>query len=210
MNQPKRHFLYVMDPMCSWCYAFRSGLNELLMEHELPVQWVMGGLATDSDQPMPESMSETIAGYWKRIEQQTGTPFNHDFWAKNTPRRSTYPACRAVVAVQQMTVNKVKAMVEAIQNAYYLNAQNPSNNETLIQCAEQIGLDRDRFTELLSADSTEQLFQQNLQIAQQLQVQGFPSLFLVDEQHRAIPVAMGYLSYPQLVSNVEAALQRSY
>ena len=34
------------------------------------------------------------------------------------------------------------AMILAIQKAYYLQALNPSNEDTLVGCAESIGLDR--------------------------------------------------------------------
>lgn len=49
---------FVHDPMCSWCYAFRLAWTQI--EQQLPtsirVQYVLGGLAPDSDQPMqPET-----------------------------------------------------------------------------------------------------------------------------------------------------------
>ncbi|GAM76629.1 thioredoxin [Vibrio ishigakensis] len=52
-------------------------------------------LAPDSDEPMPMEMRAAIESYWERISGLLGTEFNHDFWRNNTPRRSTYPACRA-------------------------------------------------------------------------------------------------------------------
>lgn len=203
-----QRLLYVMDPMCSWCYAFRNALNELQQRFELPVQWVMGGLAPDSDEPMPDNMRETLAGYWHTIEEKTGTRFNHEYWQVATPKRSTYPACRAVVATQLLAPERARAMVEAIQNAYYLNAKSPSELETLVDCATDIGLDAAEFLKQLQSEETEQLFQQHMGIAQQLQVQGFPSLFLVDNQNRAIQIAAGYIAIPQLVANMERALQQ--
>jgi putative protein-disulfide isomerase len=89
---------------------------------------------------MPKGMQQFLQQTWKRIEQQLGTPFNHEFWHTAQPRRSTYPACRAVLVARQH--NKENEMLYAIQTAYYLNAQNPSDISTLASLAEQIGLEK--------------------------------------------------------------------
>ena len=114
-----RSLIYVMDPMCSWCWAFSKTLDNWLQQHpDLDVLWVMGGLAPDSDEPMPQSMREAIASTWQRIESQTGTRFNYDFWTRNTPRRSTYPSCRAVIAAGELHPEGRQLMSQAIQKAY--------------------------------------------------------------------------------------------
>lgn len=90
-------FYYVHDPMCSWCWAHRPQwtlLEQAINRLDIPVQYLLGGLAPDSDVPMPKEQIAAISGYWKKIEALLGTKFNHDFWTENTPRRSTYPACR--------------------------------------------------------------------------------------------------------------------
>ncbi len=49
---------YIHDPMCSWCWAFRSSWREV--QSKLPahitVEYVLGGFAKDTDQPMPVEM----------------------------------------------------------------------------------------------------------------------------------------------------------
>ncbi len=48
--------LYVMDPMCGWCYGFQPELEIFLEKHSLAeVDWIMGGLAPDTHQPMDEN-----------------------------------------------------------------------------------------------------------------------------------------------------------
>ena len=92
-----------MDPMCAWCYAFQAELEEFLQKQLLlEVEYIMGGLAPDSDIPMDEGLKKTIASYWLEIEKKTKVSFNHVYWKLNTPYRSTYPACRAVITAEAL------------------------------------------------------------------------------------------------------------
>ena len=53
---------YAHDPMCSWCWGFRPVWQSL--RRQLPpavrVVRLLGGLAPDNDEPMPEAMLELI------------------------------------------------------------------------------------------------------------------------------------------------------
>ena len=184
--------VYVMDPMCAWCYGFAPELTSFLANHpEAEVDWIMGGLAPDSTTPMPAELQQTIAQYWHQIEARSQAKFNHDFWQLNTPYRSTYPACRAVLSAEHIQQDSSPLMVEAIQAAYYQQAKNPALVDTLADCAAAIGLDRQLFLQVLLSPEIEQKLQQHLTMTQQLQVQGFPALFFVEE-NQAYPLALGF------------------
>ena len=63
---------YVHDPMCSWCWAFAPTWAEIkqnLPEH-IKVRYLLGGLAPDSNEPMPSAMQAAISGYWRTIMQK--------------------------------------------------------------------------------------------------------------------------------------------
>lgn len=185
-------FIYVMDPMCSWCWAFSPVTAQLKSNFpHIPWQYVMGGLAPDSDQPMPAEMQEKIQAIWQHIEASTGSTFNHAFWQQNTPRRSTYPACRAVISSEALRSGSSADMVLAIQQAYYQHAQNPSDNEVLIALADKLGLDKNAFAQRLDSADTEQQLQQHLQQSMALGAQGFPSLF-INVGDQITPLSYGY------------------
>jgi len=185
---------YVHDPMCSWCWAFRPTLTKLLaaLPAHIKVQYLVGGLAPDSNEPMDEATQAMIQKHWHTIEKKVpGTIFNFDFWTNNTPRRSTYPACRAVLAAKTQAPNKEDAMILAIQQAYYLHAKNPSDDDTLIHCAKSIGLDTAQFQQDLHAEHTQQQLQQDIQQAQSIGVYSFPNLVL-EENGQLKPLAIDY------------------
>lgn len=172
---------YVHDPMCSWCWGFKPVLKQLTQQlpAEVRLEYVLGGLAADTDQPMPAEMQQQIAATWKHIQQVIpGTEFNFDFWTRCQPRRSTYIACRAVIAAEQMQAGKGLAMLDAIQAAYYLQAKNPSDATTLVTLAEELALDVSRFDQLLNDEQTQQTLKQQINFARSIGADSFPSLYL--------------------------------
>lgn len=171
---------YVHDPMCSWCWGFRPVWNQLKQQfpgHIHLTRWV-GGLAMDSDEPMPMDMRANLKATWQRIQQVIpGTQFNFDFWDKTTPRRSTYPACRAVICARELA-DKDEDMTLAIQQAYYLQAKNPSDLDTLTMAATSIGLEAAAFVNMMKSTELEQLFREELSKVHDIGVNSFPSLVL--------------------------------
>jgi putative protein-disulfide isomerase len=182
---------YVHDPMCSWCWAFRPGWTAIRarLPSGIRPQRVLGGLAPDTREPMPEAMRTYIQDTWRRIERAVpGTAFNFEFWNRCRPRRSTYPACRAVIAAIAQGREFEEPMIEAIQRAYYLEAQNPSEDKTLIALADAIGLDRERFALALNDAATQAELLRQIQFSRSLGVRGFPSLILEGERgYQPIP-----------------------
>ncbi|MGR8979936.1 MAG: DsbA family protein [Gammaproteobacteria bacterium] len=172
---------YVHDPMCSWCYAFRDSFSGLV-EHlplSVSVNKVLGGLAPDTLAPMPVSLRQTLQQTWRRIEKNVPpVRFNFDFWTVNTPIRSTYPACRAVLAATKQGTVYEEKMIGAIQEAYYQQAKNPSLRTVLIGCAVEIGLDVDRFIQDLGSAEFDKELRAQIQLARNLGVSTFPSLRL--------------------------------
>ncbi|MCK5669322.1 MAG: DsbA family protein [Gammaproteobacteria bacterium] len=175
---------YIHDPMCSWCWAFRpalDALNDRLPNH-LQLEYLLGGLAKDTDEPMPDELRYQIQNHWRTIQiRMPETKFNFEFWNKCHPRRSTYPACRAVLAAKIQDIKFEEPMIRAIQHAYYCQARNPSNTETLIKLADEINLDVKRFTTELNSEKNRELLKREIAFARQIGGNAFPMLLLGDD-----------------------------
>ena len=172
---------YFHDPMSSWCWAFRPLWNELVigLPNNISYQRILGGLAPDTDQLMPLEMQAKLQSVWQKIQQTVpGTQFNFDFWEKCTPRRSTYAACRAVIAAKQQDPGYEETMIFAIQQAYYLEARNPADMTTLIELATEIGLDRELFCADIDSPVVHQALFNQIEFTQRVEVKGFPTLLL--------------------------------
>ena len=213
MPAPKQltTLIYCYDPMCSWCWGFKpvwQRLQEMLQpqitQGELIIEYRVGGLARDSDQPMPETMQNMLQDTWRNIRQQLGTEFNFDFWHDCQPRRSTYPACRACLVARKHGLEE--EMIEQIQHAYYLNAQNPSNNSTLKQCAQNIGIKGDIFDASLKEIEATQTLEREIRGARQLGLNSFPSLALMKNE-QVIHIALDYHDANVMAERIQQVLK---
>lgn len=185
---------YVHDPMCSWCWAFLPTWHKI--RRDLPttirVQYVLGGLAPDTGQPMPLELQQKIQGIWETIKKDVpGTEFNFDFWTQCQPRRATYPACRAVIAVAKQKPELGEVMIEAIQCAYYLQARNPSDDNTLIALAIELELDEQRFRRDLNSPETQKELLRQIEFSRAIGARSFPSLVL-RRGNSCFPIAFNY------------------
>ena len=195
---------YIHDPMCSWCYAFEKNLFALrqALPAEVQVINLVGGLAPDTIETMPKSLQQTIQQIWHRIEQTvSGVKFNHNFWTTNTPMRSTYPACRAVLAAKKQHFDAEQLMIHAIQTAYYQQAKNPSLAATLIQCALDIGLDVTEFERDLISSEIEAQLQQEINMVQSMRVKSYPSLCLQNDGQLS-NIEIDYLDHRTMLNEI--------
>ena len=200
---------YVYDPMCSWCYGFKKTFDEVKNElsSDIDIVYVAGGLAPHNDEPMAIEMQEKLESIWQQITEYTGTKFNHEYWRVNKPRRSTYLSCQAVIAARLQ--NKEDQMISAIQEAYYLKAKNPSNEDTLVSCAKEIGLEAVKFKKDLYSQEVLSLFQTDLKLKSTLRVQGFPSLVLKYKKE-AYPINIDYNNKDNILKQINNLSQNRY
>jgi len=141
------------------------------------VNYLLGGLAPESNQLMPIETRKYVKGNWKRIQEMIpDTRFNYDFWTSCEPRRSTYPACRAVICAKQQHPDFENLMIYGIQKSYYLEAQNPSNDDVLINIAESLGLDTDKFKIDLKSSQINEILLDEIKLARSMDMNSMPSL----------------------------------
>ena len=69
-------------------------------------------------------------------------------------------------------------MTSAIQRAYYQQARNPSETETLLELADETGLDVPRFAQQLAAPQTQQQLLHEIKLSRDMHANSFPSLVL--------------------------------
>jgi len=203
------HLYYIHDPMCSWCYAFTQSWTNLqkMLPASMQVTYVVGGLAPDNTEPMPISTQKMIQQAWQKIEQTVpDVRFNWDFWSQNTPYRSTYPACRTVLAAKKQQPTSEIKMIRTIQAAYYQKAQNPSLLETLQECAREIGLDTVQFAQDVVSTEIESELQREILLARRMDVYSYPSLRL---QHREQfhTVTIDYHHYQTMLDQISRIAQ---
>ena len=195
--------------MCSWCWGF-APTRQIIYE-KLPdgIEWIplLGGLAPDSDEPMTDETKGYVQKAWRTIQQNIpGTQFNFDFWEKCAPRRSTYPACRAVIAARNTSVDRELPYIRALQEAYYLRAMNPSDADTHLTLAGELGLDTSLFEQHLIDPKTHQTLLDEIAFARSIGGDSFPSLIIVDAKNQAHSLKIHYTDPQSILDDIQQHL----
>ena len=162
---------------------------------------LLGGLADDSDVSMPEDMVKYLRRTWSQIESTCGVPFNHAYWDQTPPPpRTTFISCRAVIAAERLA-GRGEAFAERIQDAYYTEAQNVWDFNTLCDLAEAFGFQRSSFADALMSDDVRAVHDEQRQLAERLQVEGYPSVLLI-HQGQAYPIPVRHQGADVMLSDI--------
>lgn len=187
MSQSPIRLLYIADPMCSWCYGFAPVIDAIAAHFgdRLPVRIMVGGLRAGNTNAMRDQDKEYIRNAWTRVGAATGQPFDFGFFEREGFVYDTEPACRAVVAVRRLKPDAALAFKGRVSRAFYAQGRDTSATEVLADVAAEAGIERAAFlADFMSADTRNETFRDFLS-AQELGVQGFPTLV-------AGPTAQGY------------------
>ena len=94
-------------------------------------------------------------------------------------------------------------MIKGIQHAYYLEAQNPSNENVLIGVAEKIGLNVKRFKEDLNSTKVNNSLKNEIELSRMMPINGFPSLVL-SKDNELIRIGISYLDDNYIINQIIA------
>ncbi|MBR7799734.1 DsbA family protein [Undibacterium fentianense] len=209
-------FLYVADPMCSWCYGFSKELVRFLENKpnaELDI--VLGGLRAYNTEVLDADQREMILSHWDRVQQVSGLPFNMTGLDKSGFIYDTEPACRAVVAAKILTEDMPTSVnflaFQAIQHAFYAEAQDITDEHVLAEIVVEALNRADRsftfdvasFLETMTDVSTKEETRMHFQQIQRWGIRGFPVLLLVQEDGLHM-LSSGYAKCEEVAKNFEA------
>jgi putative protein-disulfide isomerase len=206
----RRELVYIADPMCSWCYGF-APVIEAIARHfgpRLPVRLLMGGLRAGNTRPMRPADKDYIRNAWTRVAAASGQPFDHAFFEREGFVYDTEPACRAVVAMRRQAPDRALGLKSRISRAFYAGNRDVTRTEVLCEIAAEAGEDRDAFAaHLLDPEVRNETFRDFL-AAQELGVQGFPTLIAGPTPEGYALVTSGYRPLDGLIEALETWLAR--
>lgn len=169
--------VYVMDPLCSWCWGFApvmAGLNARAAEAGVGCDLVVGGLRRQRD-PLSAADRVKILGHWQTVNARTGQSFD---FAGMPPGfvYDTGPACRALVAARGLAPQHLWSYLQSIQQAFYCKGRDLSLSHELVNLAEQAGLPRVAFAKAFDAPQAEQQTLEDFAWVERLGIAGFPTV----------------------------------
>ena len=170
--------LYVMDPMCSWCWGFAPVAAALIAQARdagVPTRLVLGGLRSGGS-ALDASTRRYILEHWQAVAEATGQPFRFDGAMPDGFVYDTEPACRALVTARELDAERVWPLLQLIQRSFYEQGVDVTTVLQLVELAERAGFDRATFAEALTRADTRAATAADFSWVQDLGIAGFPTL----------------------------------
>jgi putative protein-disulfide isomerase len=174
----RARLLYVMDPMCSWCWGFAPVLESLAEQAAaagVGLEWVMGGLRREGV-AIDAASRVRYLGYWQAVNASTGQLFNFNDGLPEGLVYDTEPACRALVTARALAPELVLPLNQLIQRAFYTQGVDVTRASVLVELAERAGIPRIVFAEAFDSAAQRAATAADVSWVQDLGISGFPTL----------------------------------
>ncbi|MFJ3076133.1 DsbA family protein [Pseudomonas sp. NPDC087029] len=191
--------LYVMDPMCSWCWGFAPVAAALIAqaaEAGVPTRLVLGGLRSGGS-ALDASTRRYILEHWQAVSEATGQPFRFDGAMPDGFVYDTEPACRALVTARELDAERVWPLLALIQASFYEQGVDVTTAPHLVELAERAGFDRALFAEAFARADLRAATAADFSWVQDLGIAGFPTL-LAERNGQLALLTNGYQALESL------------
>lgn len=173
--------IYFTDPICSSCWGIEAQLRKLKLEYgkDIEFEYHMGGLLPDwSYNSGGISKPSDVAHHWDEVSQYYQMPIDGDVWLED-PLHSSYPPSIAFKAAQIQNHEVAIKFLRKLRELLFLQKKNITKWEIIEIAASHAGLDVVKLKKDYEGRANE-LFKEDLNLAKQMGVRGFPTIFIVD------------------------------
>ena len=181
----QKELIFVVDPMCSWCWGFAPVMETLLKTRSDNYHFslVLGGLRTKGEMLWNETSKNYLKSHWKEVSQKSGQPFSYSLFEKDQFEYDTYPACKAVVTVRELFgMNKAFEYLHVLQKAFYVQTQDITNLDVLTDLLKDLGLESVSFKKFFESERAQLLMEHDFAKARSMGANAFPSVVMIDEE----------------------------
>ncbi|KIC42870.1 polyketide biosynthesis protein [Ruegeria sp. ANG-R] len=205
------------DPICPWCYIGKTHLDKALAavpDHPFVIEWHpfqlnpdMPGAGMDRRAYLERKFGGkdgAVRAYAPVVEHAENAGLKIDFEGmKRTP--NTLDAHRLIhwAGIE----DKQNAVVDALFNAYFVEARDIGDHEVLADIADSIGMDAAVVLKLLQSDADREDIRTRDTHSRQMGVSSVPT-YIVANQH-AVPGAQPPELWEKVISEIMSQLEAS-
>jgi predicted DsbA family dithiol-disulfide isomerase len=204
--------IYYTDPLCCWSWGFEPQWRRLLYEFSgrIKYRYCMGGLLPEWKNYHDTVNSVTrpiqMGPVWMHAKEISGMPIDQNIWMRDPPS-SSYPCCIAVKCAALQSAEAEEKYLRLLREALMIEGINISRQQALLGVAKNLAdafneFDLDRFKDDLNNDNGLEAFRKDLQEAQYLYINRFPTLVIKNENKKGMMIS-GYRSYTLLMNEIQ-------
>ena len=206
--------IYCYDAYCGWCYGFSPVIRQIAREYRdrLQPEVLSGGMILP-EKPVHIRVSATyISKAYTQVEETTGVKFGEDYlWHIFNPEDSDWfpnsekPAI-ALCIFKEYFPDKCIDIAADIQYALHYEGRDLTDNEAYRHLLEKYDIQPEAFFEKLASDKYRELAHEEFELVKQLQVTGYPTVFVQAGELKFHLVARGFTTYEELKPRIDAVL----
>ena len=175
---------------------------------------VLSGGMMIGEEVMPiEKIGPYIQTSYKRVEELTGIKFGEDFlWHINNHDKSDWvmnsekPAI-ALCIVKEYYPERQLEFATDLQYALNYEGRDLDDDEAYRHLLDKYNIQPEAFYSKLNDDAYKEMAYYEFALMKQLQVNGYPTVFVQTDELKFIMVARGYTTYEELQKRMENVLK---
>lgn len=206
--------IYCYDAYCGWCYGFSPVIKKIAEEFKdrLDTECFSGGMILPENPVHIRASAGYIADAYKNVEALTGVKFGSDYlWHIFNPEESDWfpnsekPAIAMVIFKEYFPDRSIEFAAD-LQNALHNEGRDLTDNEAYRHLLEKYNIEADDFYKKLGEEAYKEKAYYEFALVKQLQVNGYPTVFIQTGEQKFIMVARGYTDYESLKERIENVL----
>jgi len=193
-----KEVIFVVDPMCSWCWGFVPVIESLRLNSNYPCSVVVGGLRGAGEMVWDSSSKNYLKRHWAQVAKSTGQVFNTALFEKETFDYNTHSACKAIVTVRELFgMKRAFEYLHILQEAFYVHSNDITEIDTLLVLLKPLGIDTDIFKTFYESDRAQVLMEHDFAKARSMGANAFPSVVIIDSDGHMV-CQKGYRSLEEM------------
>lgn len=206
----KPKIIYCYDAYCGWCYGFSDVIKKLWETHknQFNFETLSGGMIPIESTQHISSIAAYIKNAYKTVEKTSGVEFGKDYlWHINNPDQSDwYPnsemAAIAMVVFREMYPYLTIAFAADLQYALHYEGRDLTDKEAYRHLVEKYQIDEQVFYNNLKSVEYKEKAYYDFSLIKQLQVTGFPTVFLQIEETKLYMISRGFSDFASVENRI--------
>ncbi len=205
---------YCYDAYCGWCYGFSPVIQKIAENYpSITIEVLSGGMVLPDKPVHISATAGFIQKAYPTVEEYTGIRFGEDYlWHINHPDLSDwYPNSEkpaiALCIFKEYYPERQVAFASDLQYALHYEGRDLTDDEAYRHLLEKYSIQPEVFYTKLKTEEYKEQAHYEFQLCKQLEVTGFPCVFLQNSDTRFTMLAKGYTDYETLKSRLDKALR---
>ena len=207
--------IYCYDAWCGWCYGFSPVIKKIeeTYKDQMEMDVLSGGMILPEKPTHIRTMAPYIQKAYRGVEELTGVRFGQDFlWhIFNYEESDWYPnsekSAIAMCIFKEFYPGKAIKFAADLQYALNYEGRDLTDDEAYRHLLEKYSIQPEVFYERLSSEDYKEMAYYEFALVKQLQVTGFPCVFIQTGEIKFHMVAQGFTDYEVLKERIDRVIK---